>query len=81
MGTVHVPDDLLAQLRAQAATEGKSVDELATEALRRSLEDRSWQDLLAYGRERRHAKGFTEDQAADVVHEWRKEQPEFSHSS
>jgi len=74
MATVHVPDDLLAKLQAQAAAEGKSVDELAAEALRKFLEDRAWQDLLAYGRERGQSKGFTEDKAADVVHEWRKEQ-------
>ena len=74
MATVHVPDDLLAELQLQAAAEGKSVDELAAEALRRCLEDRAWQDLLAYGWERGRSKGFTEEQAGDVVHEWRKDQ-------
>ena len=74
MATLHVPDDLLSELQARAAAEGKSVDELAADALRKGLEDRVWHDLLAYGRERGRSKSFTEEQAADVVHEWRREQ-------
>lgn len=69
---VHIPDDLLAELAVKAAEEGKTVDQLAEEALRKGLEDRAWQDLIAYGHERGRSAGFTEDQAADVVHEWRK---------
>jgi len=69
---IHVPDDLLAELQAEAQATGKTVDQLAEEALRKGLEDRKWQDLLDYGRQRGAASGFTEDQAADVVHQWRK---------
>jgi hypothetical protein len=71
---LHVPDELLAELRAKADAEGKTVDELAEEALRKGLEDRKWQDLLAYGRERGRAKGFTEEESGDIVHQWREEQ-------
>lgn len=69
---IHIPDDLLAELRQKAAAQGKSVDELAAEALRLGLEERSWQDLLDYGAERGRATGFTEADAAQVVHDWRK---------
>jgi len=74
LNVLHVSDELLAELQPRAAAEGKTVDELAEESLRQSLEERKWQDLLAYGRERGRLKGFTEEQSADVVHEWRNEQ-------
>lgn len=71
---IRVSDDLLAQLQLAAATEGKTVDALADEALRKGLEERSWHDLLEYGRERGRASGFAEEQSADVVHSWRNKQ-------
>lgn len=72
--SIHVSGELLAELQAKAAAEGKTVDELAEETLRDSLIERSWEDQLAYGRERGRLAGFSEEQSADVVHEWRKEQ-------
>lgn len=69
---IHVSDELLAQLQAKAAEEGKTVDELAEEALRNGLQGRSWQDLLAYGRERGQASGYTEDDVPNVVRENRR---------
>ncbi len=50
--TIHVSDELLAELKAKAEAAGKTVDELADEALRKGLEERAWQDLVAYGRRR-----------------------------
>jgi plasmid stability protein len=50
--SVQLPDDLIAELRAKAAEEGKTLDQLAEDALRKDLEERSWQELLAYGEER-----------------------------
>ena len=38
---LHVPDELLAELRSKAAGEGKTVDELAEEALRKHLARRT----------------------------------------
>ena len=74
MATISVPEDLLAGLQAKAQFEGKTVDEVAEEALRASLKETTWDDLLAYGRGRGRLAGFTEEQSADVVHDWRKEQ-------
>jgi predicted HicB family RNase H-like nuclease len=36
---IHVSDELLAQLREKAKAEGKTVDQLAEEALQKGLED------------------------------------------
>jgi hypothetical protein len=68
---LHVPDDLLATLEAKAAEQGTTVDQLAEEAFRKGLEDRDWQDLLAYGRERSLASGYTEEDVPRLVREWR----------
>ncbi len=66
---VHVSDELLAELRAKAETEGKTVDELAEIALRKGLEERAWQDLLSYGLERGKTSGYTEEDVPRVVRE------------
>jgi hypothetical protein len=71
---VHVSDALLAELQAQAQAEGKTVDELAEEALRKGLEERSWQELLTYGQEQGRASGYNEEDVPKVVKEWRREQ-------
>jgi hypothetical protein len=70
---IHVPDELLAELHAKAAVEGKSVDEVATEALRMGLEDRSWRNLLEYGRQKGLESGYTEADVPGIVKQWRGE--------
>jgi hypothetical protein len=74
MINVHLSDELLAQLQSKAQTEGKTVNELAEEALRKGLEKEAWQDLLEYGRERGCASGYTEEDVPRLVKEWRREQ-------
>jgi hypothetical protein len=71
---IAISDDLWAQLQAKSQAEGKAIQELAEEALRKGLEDGEWQALLGYGAERGRVLGFREEQAADVVHGWREEQ-------
>jgi plasmid stability protein len=71
---LHVSDDLLAELTAKAAAEGRSVDELAEAELRKALSEQSWQGLLARGRKYGKAAGMTEDQVPEVVRDWRSEQ-------
>lgn len=65
--TVHISGELLAELQARAAAEGKTVDELAEDALRKGLEERQWQDLLAYGRETGQASGYTDADVPEIV--------------
>jgi hypothetical protein len=64
---VHVSEELLAELRSKAAAQGKTVDELAEEAMRKGLEERSWQELLEYGRQTGHASGYAEVDVPDIV--------------
>jgi predicted transcriptional regulator len=70
--SIHVSDELLAELQAKAAAEGRTVDELAEEALRQGLGDRAWQDLLEYGRETGRASGHIEADVPDIVRNRRK---------
>jgi hypothetical protein len=51
---VHIPDELLTEVTAQAQAEGKTADDLMTEAARRYL-DHNGLDELA-GRGRSHAE-------------------------
>jgi hypothetical protein len=71
---VYVSDELLAELQSKAGVEGKTVDELAAEALRKGLAEQSWQDLLTYGCERGRASGYTEEEVPGIIKEWRREQ-------
>jgi len=67
--SIHVSDELLAELQAKAAAEGKTVDELAEEALRKCIEDRKRQELLEYGLERGRASGYAAEGVPEVVRE------------
>jgi hypothetical protein len=71
---VHVSDDLLAELQSKAQAEGKTVDQLAEEALRKGLADRTWHDLLDYGRKTGLASGYTEEDVPVLIKQWRREQ-------
>lgn len=73
MNNIHLSDELLAELQSKAQAEGKTVDQLAEEALRKGLEKQEWQDLLEYGRERGRASGYTEEDVPRLVKEWRRE--------
>ena len=71
---VHVSDELLAELRSKAQVEGRTVDDLAEEALRKGLEERTWKDLFAYGRKTGKESGYAEEDVPELVKEWRREQ-------
>jgi len=64
---VHVSDELLAALQSKAAAQGKTADELAEEAIRKGLEERSWQELLQYGRQTGRTSGYTEADVPAIV--------------
>jgi predicted transcriptional regulator len=70
--TIQVSDALLAELQAKARAEGRTVDELAEEALRKGLEDRAWQDLVDYGRETGRASGYRAEDVPEIVRNRRK---------
>ncbi len=72
-----VSDKVMAWLSARAASEGRTVDELAEErlleSLRKEQRDKSWQGLLARGRKHGQTSGVTEEQVPEVVREYRAE--------
>jgi hypothetical protein len=71
---VHVSEELLTELRSKAQVEGRTVDDLAEEALRKGLEERTWEDLFAYGRKTGNPSGYAEEDVPEIVKEWRREQ-------
>jgi metal-responsive CopG/Arc/MetJ family transcriptional regulator len=72
--TVSLPDDLITQIEGTVARQGKSVDQWIEETLRAQLEERSWQDLLEYGRRTGLESGYTEASVPELVKQWRREQ-------
>jgi predicted transcriptional regulator len=64
---LRVPDELLTELQAKAHAEGKTVEDLAEQALRKGLEERAWQDLLEYGLRTGAASGYREADVPEVV--------------
>jgi hypothetical protein len=79
---IALEPELLAQVGKRAKEEGKTADELANELLGPLLEirrraeasDRTWQQLLNYGREQAEKLGITEHDVDRLIHEWRSEQ-------
>jgi hypothetical protein len=77
MTTQHIaiPIELFAQLEAKAQAVGKTVDKLASEALRESLGKEPFETKATRWRDKYGKKpGYTPEQVPDVVREWRHEQ-------
>jgi hypothetical protein len=72
---IKLPADLLAQVQAIASKEGKTADELTTEAVKREVARRSLERLKTEANERRG--NMTDEQAQEyvdkVIHEYRAE--------
>ena len=76
MGTdknIQLADDVLALLKQRADTEGMSIDEAATEAVRIGLEEGRWRRLISVGRKYGRGSGYTEDDVASVIESFRTE--------
>ena len=71
---LHIPEDLLLAASAAAQADGKTTDELATDALRRYLDHRKLEELGKYGREQAQKLGYTEDDVHRLIAESRREQ-------
>lgn len=70
--SISVCDELWTQLAAKAQLQGRSVDELAEDALRDSLAESEWRELLDYGLTRGAASGYSEAVVPLIVKEWRR---------
>lgn len=55
---VHIPDDLLAQAERLAATQGRTTDELAADALKRYLAHQKLDELSRYGQRKARELGI-----------------------
>jgi predicted transcriptional regulator len=71
--TIHVSDELLADLQAKAAADGKTVDELAADAFRQYLSNHHWRRLIATKRDAARARGLTEADVPRLIQEARHE--------
>ena len=64
---VTLPDELLERAKARATDEGKSVDDLAAEAVSRLLAERNLATFR--GEAERRSRGKSEDQVNDIVNQ------------
>jgi hypothetical protein len=75
---IKLPGQLLAQAQAIAQQEGKSVDDLATEAVDKLVKDRHWERMKREANQRRGS--MTDEQVQEyvdkVIHDYRREQRE-----
>jgi Ribbon-helix-helix protein, copG family/Protein of unknown function (DUF2800) len=62
---VHVSEETLAELEAEAAAEGKTVDELAEDALRRHIDRQTLERFKREANQRR--RGMTDAQVDEIV--------------
>ncbi|MGO9258816.1 MAG: hypothetical protein ACLQU1_21225 [Bryobacteraceae bacterium] len=66
---LHVPDDLLNAVNEAASAEGKTTEELATDALRRYVAHRKLEELGNYGLGQSLRLGYTEDDVPRLIAE------------
>jgi hypothetical protein len=74
MASIDIPPELFTRLEAKAQAEGKTVDELALDTLRESLDTNTFTSTATRLREK-YASGvkYTPEQVPALVREWRKE--------
>jgi CopG family transcriptional regulator / antitoxin EndoAI len=73
--TISIMPDFLAEVEQIAKEENRTKSELIREALRRYIEDRQWEKLTRYARERAAQAGIkTEEDVQKIVEEYRSEQ-------
>jgi len=68
-----VPPDLAAAIEATAQEEHREHREVVREAYERYIDEREWQKLLAYGRERARTLALTEADVPRLIAEVRQE--------
>ena len=68
---LHIPEDLLSAVNEAASADGKTLDEVAADALRRYLAHRKLEELGEYGRDQSRKLGYTEADAPRLIAESR----------
>jgi len=64
---LHIPDDLLAQAEKLAASQGRTADDVAADALKRYLAHEWLTKIEREGQERRWHLGLKSDEEAEAV--------------
>jgi hypothetical protein len=70
-GLFSIPPALLEAIRAAADEDQRPAADVVRDLLEQGLKDRRWQRTLAYGRERAHALGLTEEDVPRLIAEVR----------
>jgi hypothetical protein len=68
-----IPPALVAAIQAAAEEEHRAPGDLVREALERTMEDREWNRIFAYGDARAKALGLTEEDVPRLIAEHRQE--------
>jgi metal-responsive CopG/Arc/MetJ family transcriptional regulator len=73
MAKVELPEGLIAEVEKAAQAQGRTVDEVLSEAVQRYIDDQKWQKLIESGECRAKARGLTENDVARLIEEVRRE--------
>ena len=73
---LNLPHDLVAEMEAIAAAEGRSPDDLYQDAAKRFLADRKLAELAEYGQAQAKRLGYQEGDVMRLIKESRREQRE-----
>lgn len=68
---IQLPGDLLEEINAAAQQQGRTVEQVVTDAVRKYLADVQWQAVLAYGAEQAKRLGYTESDVERLIQETR----------
>jgi hypothetical protein len=69
-----IPEDLMAAIEQEAHIQQRPITDVFTEAVKRYLDDRTWQRVIEKGRERARAMGLTEEDVPRLIAESRADQ-------
>jgi len=64
---------LLAEAEKIAAARRVSMDELMQEAVKSLIEERSWKEVFAFGKQQANKLGYKEEDVDRLIHEFRDE--------
>ena len=69
-----IPPALLAKAEKIAAARPVSMDELMREAIQIFVEERSWREAFAFGKQQARRLGYKEEDVDRLIHEFREEE-------
>lgn len=70
--TLALPPKMVEKIDKLMKKEQRTRSELLQEALRRYIEEKEWQEILRYGRQKAKEKGITEEKIEEIIDAQRK---------